>query len=287
MVDGVYTKGVESKLNIYQYIDYRELLSALIAQRKKDKKIFSYRWFSQKAGLTAPNFLNLVVKRKRHLSSDTIEKVIEVFQLKGQEAEFFRFLALFNKAKTLSEREHFAHQMTKLKKFQNEYPLSQDQFEYYSKWYHIPIREMLSLKFPPKTEEEISDTIVPYISKAVVSNALEKLKSLNLITENGQSWKVAQESVATGNKFSSYGVVQYHKQMMGLAVESLDRFSASDREVSSVSVGLSEAKFEKVKKMIEEIRSQIMTLSEEDDLKERIYQINFQVFPLSKRRGSK
>ncbi len=275
------------KLNIYKFQDYRELLVALIEQRKKDKKVFSYRWFSMKAGLTAPNFLNLVVKRKRHLSAATIENVIEIFQLKGQEAEFFRYLTHFNKAKTLSEREHFAHQLIKLKKFQNEFPLSQDQFEYYSKWYHIPIREMLSLKIAPKSEGEISANLIPYVSKTDVHEAIEKLTSLNLITKKDGTWRPAQESVSTGNKFSSYGVVQFHKQMMGIAVDSLDRFGPNEREVSAVTVGLSEETFSKVQKMIEEFRSQIMSLAEEDQAKERIYQINFQVFPLSKRRGSK
>ena len=74
--------------------------------------------------------------------------------------------------------------------------------------------------------------------------------------------------------------------MMSIAAESLDRFGASEREVSAVTVGLSEETFGKVQKMVEEFRSQIMLLAEEDKSKERVYQINFQVFPLSKPRRS-
>ncbi len=276
-----------SKLNIFKFEDYRELLLALIAQRKKDKKVFSYRWFSQRAGLTAPNFLHLVVRKKRHLSAETIEKVIDIFQLSLAEGDFFRNLTHFNKAKTLSEREHFAHQLIKLKKFKNEFPLSQDQFEYYSKWYHIPIRELLSLKVPPTSEEEISENLIPYVSKPDVQNALAKLEALKLISKKAKTWTLAQESVATGNKFSSFGVVQFHKQMMGLAVESLDRFGPDEREVSAVTVGLSQESFNRIQKMVEDFRSQIMSIAEDDKLKERIYQINFQVFPLSKSRSSK
>lgn len=272
------------KINIFQFQDYRELLLALIQQRKKEKKVFSYRWFSQKAGLTSPNFLNLVVKGKRHLSSDSVEKVIEIFGLTKDEGEFFRHLVQFNKAKTLSEKEHFAQALIKTKKFQNEFPLSKEQFEYYSQWYHIPIRELLTLKDSPQTEEKISESLVPSISKSEVGEALEKLTALNLIEFKNGKYAVKQESISTGHKFSSYGVVQYHKKMLNLASESLDRFPGKEREVSSVTIGLSDDSFQKIKKLIEEFRSQLMAIAEADQEKERIYQINFQLFPMSAKR---
>jgi uncharacterized protein (TIGR02147 family) len=273
------------KINIFQYEDYRVLLAALIAQRKKEKRVFSYRWFSQKAGLTAPNFLNLVVKGKRHLSTDSLEKVITIFQLNKEEGEFFRYLVHFNKAKTLSEKEHFALQLIKLKKFQMEFPLSLEQFEYYAKWHHIPIREVLNLESPPRSAEEISELLIPSVSCSEVRTALEKLQTLDLVSTTKTGWKVRAESVTTGNKFSSFGVVQFHKKMLALAAESLDRFSTSEREISSVTVGCSEETFTRIKKMIEEFRSQLMTLAEEDKKKDRIYQIGFQMFPLSQRKA--
>jgi uncharacterized protein (TIGR02147 family) len=273
------------KLNIYQFDDYRELIGALISQRRKEKKIFSYRWFSQRAGLSAPNFLNLVVKGKRHLSTDSVEKVIEIFQLNREEAEFFRHLVHFNKAKTLSEKEHFALQLIKLRKFQKEFPLSRDQFDYYAKWQHIPIRETLNLCQPPRTEAEISELLIPGVSCGDVRAALEKLQTLDMIAPDQQGWKVRQESVTTGHKFSSYGVVQFHKKMLALAAESLDRFPSNEREISSVTIGCSQETFARIKKLIEDFRSQLMTIAEEDRNKERIYQIGLQLFPLTRRPG--
>lgn len=272
-----------ARINVFQFQDYRQLLFALIEQRKKDRKPFSYRWFSQRAGLKSPNFLNLVVKGKRHLSAESLEKVVEIFQLNKDEGHFFRNLVHFNKAKTLSEKEHFARQLLQIKKFQNEYPLSKEQFEYYSKWYHIPIRELLMLKDSPQTEEEIHGLLFPSVSRPEIQEALEKLEALQLIEKKKDRWRVRQESVSTGHRFSNFGVVQYHKKMLGLAAESLDRFPAQEREISSVSIGLSEETAQKIKKMIEEFRSQLMAVAEEDKNKERVYQINFQLFPLSKR----
>ncbi len=273
---------MNKKLNVFQFQDYRQLLVALIEQRKKEKKVFSYRWFSQRAGLTSPNFLNLVVKGKRHLSTSSLEKVVEIFQLTKEEGNFFRHLVHFNKAKTLSEKEHFAHQLVQMKKFQNEYPLSKEQFEYYSQWYHIPIRELLMLKNPPQTSTEIAEALLPGISPGDVEESLNRLLCLEMIEKKSDLWSAKEESITTGHRFSNFGVVQFHKKMLGLAAESLDRFPAQEREISSVTVGLSEGSALRIKKLIEEFRSQLMTIAEEDKNKEQIYQINFQLFPLSK-----
>jgi uncharacterized protein (TIGR02147 family) len=271
-------------VSVFQYQSYQELLLALIEQRKQNGKPFSYRWFSARAGLTSPNFLQLVVKGKRHLSGASVEKVIEIFHLKKEEGEFFRALVQFNKAKSLSEKEHYAHQLLRFKQFQKQYPLSKDQFEYYSEWYNIPVREFFALKQRQPSPEEISEALTPSVSLAEIQNSISKLKSLELLIEKNGKLEIGQESLTTGHKFSSYGVVKYHKKMLQLAAESLDRFAAAEREVSSVTIGLSDETFSKIKKMIEDFRSQLIAIAEADQSKERLYQINFQLFPLTKKK---
>ncbi len=225
-----------------------------------------------------------MVRGKRHLSTKSVEQVIQVFQLKSDEARFFRYLVRFNKAKTLSEKEHCAFKMIQFKKFQNEFPLSQEQFEYYSEWQNVALREILLLKKKIAKEENLGEQLIPAISKMDVNASLEKLTRLNLIMKqaNGIVTPI-NENVTTGNTFSSFGVVNFHKKMLQLAGESLDRFQAREREISSVTIGLSDANFLKVKTLIEDFRSQLIQISEEDRNKDRLYQMNFQLFPLSKK----
>lgn len=273
---------MKSTFNVFQYQDYRKLLQDLIADRKKQKKTFSYRWFSQRAGFTSPNILNLVVKGKRHLSSESADKVIEIFGLKKEDARYFKCLVQFQKAKTLSEKEYFARELIRFKKYQNQNPLSSEEMAYYSDWFNIPIRELYSLNEPPQSVANIAERLVPAVSPKEVEGAIKTLLKLGLLKEEGQNLILTQPSVTTGSKFSSYGVVSFHKKMMQLGIEALDRFPAAEREISSVSIGLSPSKFRQVKKLIEEFRDQLMLISEEDIEKNNVYQLNFQLFPLSK-----
>ncbi len=270
-------------MNIFKYDDYRKIILDLIKLRQKEKKTFSYRWFSQKAGFTSPNILNLVVKGKRHLSLESAEKVIEVFHLKKNEGDFFKTLLQFQKSKNLSEKEFFARELIKFKKYQEQYPISKTQLNYYSDWFNIPIREVFTLKNSPKSTQQISELLIPTVNQVDVEKSLLNLEKLGLIEKQKSQYILNEESISTGNKFASFGVVTYHKKMMQIAAEALDRFTAQEREISSVTIALSEEKFTVLKKMIEDFRDQLMNLSKEDSEKERIYQMNFQLFPLSKK----
>lgn len=276
---------MKKSINVFSYTDYRKLIVDLIAYRKQQKLPFSYRWFSQMAGFSSPNILNLVVKGKRHLSNESAEKVAQIFKLDKDEKQFFKTLVQFQRAKTVSEKEQYAKELLNCKKYQSQYPLSKDQFEYYSDWYNIPVRELFGLKKSGLDVAEISQMVVPAISLNEAQHAVDTLLRLGLLKQVGQQVQLKEDSVTTGNQFANYGVVSFHKKMMGLAADALDRFSAQEREISSVSIGLSEETFVRVKKMIEEFRDQLINLSEDDQQKNKLFQLNFQLFPLSHKIG--
>jgi uncharacterized protein (TIGR02147 family) len=71
--------------------------------------------------------------------------------------------------------------------------------------------------------------------------------------------------------------------MMTKAIDALDSVEPKDREVSSVCVPVSEKTMHKIKSMIQEYRQQILNLANEDRDADRVYQLNFQFFPLSKK----
>lgn len=275
-------KNQKSQVKIFNYKDYRDFLSDKIKERKVRKQNASYRWLAGRAGFTSPNFIHLVISKKRHLSGDSIDKIAELFELTKPETKYFRSLVSFNKAKTPSEKEHYANEIISQTAFKDEYPLSRDQLEYYSQWYHIPIREILTLANQSYSPQDIADLMVPSVNKTEVENALDLLLRLGLVKKTGSRYQVRDQSVQTGENFSNYGVIAYHKKMMQLGAEALDRFASGQREISSVTIGLSDANFLKVKQMIVDFRSQLMAISESDQNRDDIYQYNFQVFPLSR-----
>ena len=69
---------------------------------------------------------------------------------------------------------------------------------------------------------------------------------------------------------------------MGLASEAIDRFKKEEREIATLSLSISEDMVLRIKSKLKTVRREILEMAELDENSERVYQINMQVFPLSK-----
>ncbi|OGV87934.1 MAG: hypothetical protein A3J88_00170 [Melioribacter sp. RIFOXYB12_FULL_38_5] len=66
-----------------------------------------------------------------------------------------------------------------------------------------------------------------------------------------------------------------------MAAESIERFRGNEREISSTTVALSSEKFLQIQQMIRDFRKQVLAVAEGDGAREKIYQLNFQLYPLT------
>jgi uncharacterized protein (TIGR02147 family) len=70
--------------------------------------------------------------------------------------------------------------------------------------------------------------------------------------------------------------------MIRKSVEALHDFSPAERQISSITVAISNQGLERLKAMIDGFRKELLAAANEDTDKERVMQINFQIFPLTK-----
>ena len=274
-----------NNISIFEFDDYFELLKALIEVRKSQGLPFSFRWFSQKAGFTSPNYLHLVLSKKRHLSADAALKVTEIFRLNPRESEYFKLLVDFNKAKTPTARSEIGQQMLQLRSKSRTQYLEKSQMSYYLSWRNIAIRECLLLNSQGLKIEDIGPLVFPHPTSKEVQQTLEVLAALNLVKKNADNlWIAEGGNISSGDRVASSALVTYHLQMMDLAKESIDRFLPQERDISNVSVPLSKNNFEKIRKMIQEVRAEALRLSAEDNQSDMVAQINFQLFPLASKK---
>ena len=130
---------------IFNYQDYREFLKDTYSYLKKNSRYFSFRYFSKTAGFTSPNIFKLVMDGDRNLSTEGVGKFLKGLKLGKNESEFFKILVKFNQAKSSVEKQSVAEEILKFKAYRKIYPLGQAQYNYYSNWYFIAIREMVAL----------------------------------------------------------------------------------------------------------------------------------------------
>jgi uncharacterized protein (TIGR02147 family) len=79
----------------------------------------------------------------------------------------------------------------------------------------------------------------------------------------------------------SLNVVNFQKEVMTLANESLDRFESDFLNLSTLTIGISASTLAAIKGELAATRNKIAMLAEKDDAADRVYQLNIQLFPLS------
>ena len=272
-----------SKIKIFEYDNYRSYLRDLYHYYKETKPQFSYRYFSQKAGFRSPNFLQLVIEGKRNLSPESIERFTNALKLTKKEAEFFRILVHLNQARTLGEKKIYAEQLMQFRPFRYIHPLRQDQYRYYTDWYNIPIRELTMLSEFSEDPSWIARRLIPPISPQQAQKALDLLLQLGLIKRDESGRLVQTDAfISTGDEVTSTSVANYHRAMIEKGAEALDRFPGPDRDISSVTMALSDKNFQEIKALIQRFRKELLAIADQDRAPEGVYQVNFQLFPLAK-----
>ncbi len=272
------------KIKVFEYDNYRTFLRDLYEYLKKNTPEFSFRYFSQTAGFRSPNFLQLVIEGKRNLSADSIEKFIRALKLNKKEADHFRILVHLNQAKTIDEKKFHADQLMRTRSFRHIHPLKQNQYDYYSQWYNIPIRELIA--HPEFSEDPawIAKNLNPPISPQQAKKALELLLELDLIKRDESGRLVQTDTfVSTGDEVTSTSVANYHHEMIKKGSEAIDRFPAKERDISSVTMAVSEQGFKEIKSIVQRFRKEILAVANQEQNPEEVCQVNIQLFPLTRK----
>jgi uncharacterized protein (TIGR02147 family) len=272
--------------SVFSFLDYRAYLRQAFDARKNENTNFSYRYLAGKVGLNA-GFLLRVLKGERNLSLKHAMKIAEVFRLKKKELEYLELLILFNQAenpreKQLYQKKLLAFPKTKVKKVET------SQFEFYEKWYYTAIREVLNFHPFRGDFEKLAEMVEPAIKPADAKTAIELLLKVGFLRKgpNG-GYALDSQFIGTGPAIPAAVIHKYQLATMELAMSSLARFAKEERDVSTVSLSLSAAGLEAVKERTREFRKSLMEIADGDTDADRAYQLNVQLFPVSRQTKGK
>ena len=281
-------KNTEDKIkaekpNIFDYLDYRTFLSDMFDFKKKSNHNYSYRVFAGKAGFSSPNFLKLVTSGQRNLTNESIGKMAKGFDLKKQERDFFENLVFMNQASTHDDKNHYYTKMMSVNGYLKSHKLDTSSYKYFSKWFYPAIREIAVFGDASHTPEGIADVLIPGISVKEVEKALDLLLELGLLRKDKDGkWEQVDKVLTTGPEVKSLVIANYHKEMIKLGMEALERHPKNKRDISGVTLSVKKDKITELKKRIIAFRKELLKLESEDENPEQVIQINIQAFPLTK-----
>lgn len=270
-------------VHIFEYADYRRFLRDYYAAQKAKSAAFSHRNFSRRAGLRSSNFLSLVMKGERNLSSEMAPRFAKACGLAKREADFFCELVVYDQAKTTDEKQRAHDRLARFRKFREAHRLVDEQAAYHAHWYMPAVRELTALPGFREDPAWIAAILEPPISERQAAEGLATLCRLGLLVRDARGrLQQAQPLLTTGPGPLGHHIFVYHQVMLDLAKRALDHLPRAERDISSVTLSLPAAALPRLKQRIVEFRQELLQLAEHAGSAERVVQLNIQMFPLSR-----
>ncbi|MBN1127850.1 MAG: TIGR02147 family protein [Chitinispirillaceae bacterium] len=265
---------------IFEYLDYREYLKDHYETNKARNSFFSFRYISSKAGLD-PSFYLKVIQKQIHLSLKSLPRLIGFLNLNKKESDYFTLLVRFNRARHKDEMKLYFEKIIEVRELRAN-TMDADNYEYFSKWYYVAIRELLNYYRFDGDYKALAAKLNPRISEAKARKAIELLLKLGLVTRNGDgSYALTDQFVTTGESWHSIAIENFQREMLHLAEESIKNVPKKNRETSTVTISVSWKCFMAMKERLREIRKELMEMARMDRDPDGVFQVNFQIFPLT------
>lgn len=273
------------RVNVFEYLDFRQYLRDYYQDCKAHEYGFSHRAFSRRAGLRSTNYLKLVMDGERNLTPEMADQFARACGLQNRAADYFSELVAFNQAASAKERNRCYERLARFKQYREIHRLDAAQAAYHSTWYLPALRELTARDDFSEDSKWIARTLRPKVTPSQAKKALATLLELGLV-ERDKAGRIRQVKslVTTGVGPLGHHVVDYHRTMLQRAADALEEVPRDQREISSLTLCVSDAVMQDLKERIREFRRELLQIAELEGKPERVVQINFQLFPLSEKK---
>ena len=268
---------------IFEYTSYQKYLADFFAESKKRNPGFSHRYLAARLGITMPNLVLMVMQGKRKMSANLCSRMAKVMGLHRREAFYFENMVGFMQAKTHDEKNNYFLQMLKIRRGLRLKKIEERQYEYYSNWYNPVIRELVTYPEFKGNYKWLAKKLSPPITPEQAKASVDLLVRLGLIVRIRRQYRQHQALISTGPEVNSLAVINFHRSVACLAAGSYDRNPKDEHNITGCTLNLTKEHFNELVTEISEFRKRAMSMADEAQNTSRVYQLNIQLFPVSKK----
>ena len=266
---------------VFDYLDFRKYLQAFYDYEKSRNPRFSHRFITVKVGATSSGWFSDLIKGRIRLSTTHFSNLVKFLGLGDKETDYFEVLVAFTQAGSNQEKLRYFDKMLSFREVQWDL-LGKEKFEFYSNWYYAAVREILFYLDFTDDYKQLASTLRPSITEHQARNAIRTLEKLHLIQKNGDGYyKPTSSNIKKDPDIKTVLLMRYHLKNLELAGEALKGFSKEVRDISAITVGLTVQGFQKATQEVQALRKKLLALEKSGEGPRRIYQSNFQIFPVT------
>jgi uncharacterized protein (TIGR02147 family) len=264
---------------IYEYFDLLKFLRDDFNERHAKNPQYSLRAMAERLELNSGTVVR-VMNGERNVSKNLLPVYTEYLGLRQKEAGYFKHLVNFCQAKSEKIRNEAYRELIFLRNGRTK-TVQDDSYVFYEEWYFSAIREILRITKFNGDFKKLGNLLNPKLTVHETKRAIELLENLGFIDKTETGYVVRENYISTGEKWHGMAVKKFQKETIKKADEAIDRFPKEDRDFSTMTMCYSQDGFNKVKELLKRTREELSRIEEADSGKNRVFQINLNMFPLS------
>jgi uncharacterized protein (TIGR02147 family) len=266
---------------IFEYLDYRDLLKDAFEERKVLNPLYSYRMYAEALGLHTSNIFRILGK-ETHLPARCQSRAVEYLGLSERSTTYFLLLVAYARERNAKARQSILEEAMTLRDVSLR-QLGENDLAYFKDWWIAAVRALLEVLDGKAVPSVIASKLNPPVTPDQVAQALTLLQELGLVKKGSSGRLIVGEPHVTvvPSREKVEAVHAYQRQILTLASDSLKRFPASLRDVSTVAMAIDRDRFIEVRGMLRECRRLIQKSAGEAKDPDRAMQLVMAFFPLS------
>jgi uncharacterized protein (TIGR02147 family) len=214
-----------------------------------------------------------------------LDAFIKGMELTDADTRYFATLVSFNQSKNSAQKQQLLMQIRGLKRKVNQALVSTDRYEYYLKWYNVVIRELACLIDWKDDYDLLAKSIVPPIKKTEARESVAFLLGAGFLEKRSDGRYYQREpAITSGSEVSSLGIRAYNAFMAERAHEAIEAFPPAERDIQSLTIGISREGYRLIKQEMQEFISRVVRIVDDDKNPDQVFNVNMHLFPMSVRK---
>lgn len=272
---------VAERPNIFRFHDYRIYLREHLQFMKQDPQAPSLRDLAAQMKISV-TYLSLILSGSRKITKKVQKAFIRLFEHSRAEAQYFILLCQMTDSANQSERAQAYERVRNLHSYRKENPSEAEAFHYLTRWYHVAIRELALLPGFSLDPVWIQERLCFPVARQDVIKAVEFLVSKGfLVVHEDQRVQATHKQIRCVDEVFRTAMIQYHRQALELASQSMDIMTRDERLILGRSLALPQSQFKQAQKILSEALEKISELSESSEAADSIYHMGVFAIPVA------
>lgn len=267
-------------VSVFDHTDFRAFLGAWYRDAKAANRSVSYRSIATRVGYSSPGFFTQILQGKTNISLATAEGFADLIGLKGRQREYFLNLVVWNQAKDETTRDRARSKLEHFQEFRI-HVLSEKQERFMESWHHAAIREMIGIRPFQGDFESLARSLDPPVSPHLARHSIELFLELGLAAKTSRGIERRDSSLSAGRSFPAETTSHFFRELHGLGARALDHFPPEERNLSWVTLSVSDKARTEVVEEIRAFRRRVLEIASRDERPTRVHQLTVMLHPLS------